>query len=891
MFRTELPLTPHPQQLPLSAQVLTVGSCFSDTIGSRLAAAKVKTLVNPFGTVFNPLSACQLLRAAAGEDMDWQQHLVEARGRWQSYDLHASIGADSPVTLLQRIQGLVQEVGEFLQRTDVVMLTLGSAYAYRLLETDEVVNNCHKVPAEKFEKVLLTPDEIINAVAETHAYLRRANPKLRFILTVSPVRHLKDTLPLNSVSKSVLRVACHYLSELLPDVSYFPAYELLLDDLRDYRFYAADMLHPSDVAENYIWERFTRTYFDPAFGRFRKEWEAVRQALGHRPLYPEAPEHREFLEATLARLHRLAGQTDVRAEIRELEQQLAALPLPKPELLPEPELEEDDDEERIDIGEPETPLTHAVAEVVPVAAPVVDTASEVAIEQPESEDDDEEEASGEESLDLALESEVPQFPKKKRRSRGGAKRTARKKAAQLYAQQAAEAAAAASVSATAAVEPAEAEQLAPAETLSPAAPTSAEPNVADESTPEPVAPEPTPEPTPAEAPAPVAVPVVAKPQPAPNVDWLQPMDEPEEEEAPKRRGLKGRSKGSLATEKKPRDTKDRVITTPPTKSRRKPAPLYAEQAAPVVESIPVEAAVPESAPVEQPAPAAVPEPAAETVVSVETAPVEAVVPELTEATETAEKPKPARKPRPSRAKAAVAPVEPTPALKQPRPKQLPQRQRPGNPKRLRQYQSRRLKNLRQKLRRSAAAHPGKNPQRPTKRHLLRKPKPGLNSRVLSFHPSSISMSSSQPAHTNRLSQETSPYLLQHAHNPVDWYPWGEEALSRARAEQKPIIVSIGYAACHWCHVMERESFENPALAQLMNEHFVCIKVDREERPDVDQVYMDALQAMGVPGGWPLNVFLNPEAKPFYGGTYFPPVAGVNCCRVSGRLTRENTGLS
>ncbi|MBF9238208.1 thioredoxin domain-containing protein [Hymenobacter sp. BT683] len=122
--------------------------------------------------------------------------------------------------------------------------------------------------------------------------------------------------------------------------------------------------------------------------------------------------------------------------------------------------------------------------------------------------------------------------------------------------------------------------------------------------------------------------------------------------------------------------------------------------------------------------------------------------------------------------------------------------------------------------------------------------------------------------TNRLAQETSPYLQQHAHNPVDWYPWGTEALSRAQAEQKPILVSIGYAACHWCHVMERESFENKAVAAVMNAHFVCIKVDREERPDVDQIYMDALHAMGLQGGWPLNVFLTADAKPFYGGTYF-----------------------
>ncbi|GAB3829817.1 hypothetical protein GCM10028895_45110 [Pontibacter rugosus] len=123
---------------------------------------------------------------------------------------------------------------------------------------------------------------------------------------------------------------------------------------------------------------------------------------------------------------------------------------------------------------------------------------------------------------------------------------------------------------------------------------------------------------------------------------------------------------------------------------------------------------------------------------------------------------------------------------------------------------------------------------------------------------------------NRLIKESSPYLLQHAYNPVNWYPWGEEALQKAKQEDKPILVSIGYAACHWCHVMEHQSFEQEKIATVMNEHFVCIKVDREERPDVDAVYMDALQAMGVRGGWPLNVFLNSEAKPFYGGTYFPP---------------------
>lgn len=478
MFRTELTIAPQERQLARTARVLTVGSCFADSIGSRLRLNKVNALVNPFGTVFQPLALAQLLRAAAGEEQDWQQHVVEARGRWQSYDFHSTIGAESPVELLQTIQETVRRVGDFVRTADVVVLTLGTAWAYRLRETGELVSNLHKLPAGLFEKELLTADEIVNGLAEVHALLRRVNPNIRIVLTVSPVRHVKDTLPLNAVSKSVLRVACHYLSELLPGVSYFPAYELLTDELRDYRFYAADMLHPSEVAEDYIWDKFARAYFDADFGRFRKEWAAVRQSLGHRPLHLGAPEHRTFLDQTAERLERLASQgVDVRQELRDVQRQLVSLPPPKPvrvvEIVP------DDDEERIDIGN-DVPTDTLAASITdePVAqqpervgnnrrdgrrndrnnrngqdrrngrptqslAQPAELAAEltvVPVELPATEETvavaaDDLLSNPDAGLLAPDENAVYPAKKKKRRSRGGAKRTARKHAARLAADQ------------------------------------------------------------------------------------------------------------------------------------------------------------------------------------------------------------------------------------------------------------------------------------------------------------------------------------------------------------------------------------------------------------------------------------------------------------------------
>src|SRR5688572_1345557 len=268
LFRTELTPKPTAFQLNHAAKVVTAGSCFSEVIGQKLEKYKVATLTNPFGTIFNPLSVCKLLQVCAGADVELADSFVENNGRWFSFDFHSSFSATSEEELYENLDEVIVKTRRFLKKADVLILTFGTANVYRHNISGETIANCHKLPGGTFCKETLLPEEIINAVAETHSLLRELNPNLKLVLTVSPVCHIKDTLELNSVSKSVLRLATHYLSQQLPGITYFPSYELLLDDLRDYRFYKEDLLHPTASAEQYIWEKFRDAYFDVAFQDF-----------------------------------------------------------------------------------------------------------------------------------------------------------------------------------------------------------------------------------------------------------------------------------------------------------------------------------------------------------------------------------------------------------------------------------------------------------------------------------------------------------------------------------------------------------------------------------------------------------------------------------------------
>jgi hypothetical protein len=321
-FHTELTPENLPVQIGLHDQIVTVGSCFAEVIGGRLFDHKLAVTNNPFGTVFNPISISKLLTMALRNQQPDERLYVERDGIWFHHDFHSLHWSETREGLRNRLMVVLSETGEALRNADWLMLTFGSAMVYRHLETGQVVANCHKVPGHGFEKYLYQLDHLraeFNSLLRT---LRRTSPKLRILLTVSPVRHTRDTLPMNSVSKATLRLLAHELTIWNDHVRYFPSYEIMQDDLRDYRFYEADLIHPNKQAEEYIFGKFAESAFDTKLRDFVREWAGVQKALAHRPLYGNTDTHRRFLTQTLFRLESLSARIDVSAELAEVRERL-----------------------------------------------------------------------------------------------------------------------------------------------------------------------------------------------------------------------------------------------------------------------------------------------------------------------------------------------------------------------------------------------------------------------------------------------------------------------------------------------------------------------------------------------------------------------------------------
>lgn len=320
-FRTELLLPPSARRMRLTDSILTIGSCFSDAIGAQLAAYKLNTLANPFGTTYNPNSIHKLIQYATSNRAIPEDSFGQHQGTTFHYDFHSQFSSDGRANLKTRLEDLISSTHDFLRKSKWLIITYGTAWVYELAETHEIVANCHKMPQRLFKKFLLTQKKILDSFETMYVELKALNPDIQLILTVSPVRHLKDTLELNSVSKAVLRVACHTLSQQYGDVRYFPSFEIMLDDLRDYRFYKPDMIHPSIVAEEYIWQKFGDQYFDDDLKTFLAKWRDITLAMNHRPFRVGSAPHQKFVAETIKKLEELKHIVDVDEELASLRKQ------------------------------------------------------------------------------------------------------------------------------------------------------------------------------------------------------------------------------------------------------------------------------------------------------------------------------------------------------------------------------------------------------------------------------------------------------------------------------------------------------------------------------------------------------------------------------------------
>lgn len=320
---TEVTIPPSDWKISHHSKIFTIGSCFANVLGSQLEAHKFQVLNNVFGTVFNPLAIAKILDASLeGKQPNQGLYMQNADKVWLHHDFHSSLFSNDQAELQNHLTVQLQEAKAFLKETDILVITLGTAFAYRHKKTNQIVGNCHKVPADHFLKELLHLDQIIIAFEHLIQKLQSFKRNLRIIMTVSPVRHTRETLPLNNVSKSTLRLACHRLSEKYKQVEYFPSYEIMTDELRDYRFYEEDLIHPNKTAEEFIFNAFSKAYLHIDALNFMKEWDAIRQMMAHRPLHGATESQRKLLKSLHSKLSAFAPQIDVSAEMREVEQKL-----------------------------------------------------------------------------------------------------------------------------------------------------------------------------------------------------------------------------------------------------------------------------------------------------------------------------------------------------------------------------------------------------------------------------------------------------------------------------------------------------------------------------------------------------------------------------------------
>ena len=297
--------------IAVDSDVFFIGSCFSGNIGQKMADSRFSTMVNPYGVLYNPLSVADAVDSIIENRMVSEDDLVERDGLWHSFMHHGRFSHPDLFTAVTNINNATEAAHFFLQNAEYVIVTFGTGFVYEHKMEQRVVANCHKFPDIDFNRYLLEPDEVIDVWKDLIVRLRVFNPSIKIIFTVSPVRHWKDGAHGNQVSKSVLILAIDKLVHLFAKVTYFPAYEMVIDELRDYRFYDAAMMHPNDVAVDYIWKRFSQSRLSPDAQSFLKEVSKIVKARHHRPSGHPTTSYHSFVQQTLDKIIELSRRYPV----------------------------------------------------------------------------------------------------------------------------------------------------------------------------------------------------------------------------------------------------------------------------------------------------------------------------------------------------------------------------------------------------------------------------------------------------------------------------------------------------------------------------------------------------------------------------------------------------
>ena len=306
IFRTEIPIKQQQPQIDYDGNVVLLGSCFSNNIGEKLNYFKFNTLINPYGIIFNPIAIENAIAESIEGKVYAKDDLIFSNELWLSLHHHTQFSSVNPDEVLTAIYNNIELLNKALKNASHVVLTLGTAWVYRYVKTDSIVANCHKIPQKEFQKELLTTEQILTSLRNSIALIKKVNKNAVVIFTVSPVRHLKDGFIENQLSKAHLLSSIHEVITAEKTSHYFPSYEIMMDDLRDYRFYNEDMIHPNHTAINYIWKKFVEIWVSKDIYAVMKDVDAIQKGLAHKPFNPTSKQHQEFLKSIEQKINALS---------------------------------------------------------------------------------------------------------------------------------------------------------------------------------------------------------------------------------------------------------------------------------------------------------------------------------------------------------------------------------------------------------------------------------------------------------------------------------------------------------------------------------------------------------------------------------------------------------